>query len=196
MRRRLGPAALLAVRQRGVVLFIALIVLVAMSLAGVALVRSTDTNVLMAGNLAFRQGAVLAADNPVNAARKWVTTNASGDTLYNDIPSKGYVASWQDGFNPKTYDWNDGNGAIRVGTDAAGFESWYVIHRMCAGAGNPTALSCVKAGTAGKAASSFGAQSYGSYPLQLSGQTPTYRITARVLGPKNTTSYVQVVITP
>ena len=42
--------------QSGVVLFIALIVLVAMSLAGVALVRSVDTNLLIAGNLAFKQG--------------------------------------------------------------------------------------------------------------------------------------------
>ena len=48
--------------QRGVILFIALIVLVAMSLAGIALMRSVDTNVMIAGNLAFRQGATLAAD--------------------------------------------------------------------------------------------------------------------------------------
>ena len=41
--------------QQGVILFIALIVLVAMSLAGIALMRSVDTNVLIAGNLAFRQ---------------------------------------------------------------------------------------------------------------------------------------------
>jgi Tfp pilus assembly protein PilX len=44
-------------RQRGAILFIALIVLVAMSLAGIALMRSVDTNVLIAGNLAFRQSA-------------------------------------------------------------------------------------------------------------------------------------------
>jgi Tfp pilus assembly protein PilX len=48
--------------QQGVVLFIALIVLVAMSLAGIALMRSVDTNVLIAGNLAFRQGATMAGD--------------------------------------------------------------------------------------------------------------------------------------
>ena len=49
--------------QRGVILFVALIVLVAMSLTGIALIRSVDTNVLVAGNLAFRQGATAAADN-------------------------------------------------------------------------------------------------------------------------------------
>ena len=49
-------------RQRGVVLFISLIVLVAMTLAGVALVRSVDTTNLIAGNLAFKQGATLSGD--------------------------------------------------------------------------------------------------------------------------------------
>lgn len=48
--------------QQGVVLFVALIILVAMTLAGIALMRSVDTNVLIAGNLAFRQGATMAGD--------------------------------------------------------------------------------------------------------------------------------------
>ena len=45
-------------RQRGVVLFIALIVMVAMSLAAIALFRSVDTANLVAGNQAFKQGAL------------------------------------------------------------------------------------------------------------------------------------------
>ena len=40
-------------KQSGVVLFISLIILVAMSLAGIALIRSVDTSNLIAGNLAF-----------------------------------------------------------------------------------------------------------------------------------------------
>jgi len=49
-------------REQGVILFVALIVLVAMSLAGIALMRSVDTSVLVAGNLAYRQGATSVAD--------------------------------------------------------------------------------------------------------------------------------------
>src|SRR4051794_33864237 len=49
-------------RQQGVVLLIALIVLVAMTLAGIGLVRSVDTGNMVAGNLAFKQGATLAGD--------------------------------------------------------------------------------------------------------------------------------------
>ena len=49
-------------REQGVVLFIALIVLVAMSLAGIALMRSVDTGILIAGNLGFRQNATHVGD--------------------------------------------------------------------------------------------------------------------------------------
>ena len=41
-------------RQHGVVLFIALIVMVALSLAAIALIRSVDTTNAVVGNLAFR----------------------------------------------------------------------------------------------------------------------------------------------
>ncbi len=181
--------------QRGVVLFIALIVLVAMSLAGVALVRSVDSNLMLAGNLAFKQGATLAADAAAERARVWVLANSGGDALYQDISGSGYYATWQDTFNPVTFDW-DGSGVVTLPTDNAGNTASYVVHRMCDEPGNPSLKRCVKAGTAGKVASSFGAVSYGSYPLSLTGQTPIYRITIRVRGPKNTTSLVQVVIAP
>jgi len=50
--------------QRGVVLFIALIAMVILSLAGVALMRSVDTSLGAAGNLAFRNSSLA----PVNQA--------------------------------------------------------------------------------------------------------------------------------
>ena len=53
--------------QEGVVLFIALIVLVAMSLAGVALMRSVDTALVVAGNFAFKKSAIR---SPTAACRK------------------------------------------------------------------------------------------------------------------------------
>ena len=45
-------------RQHGVVLFVALIAMVVMSLAGVALIRSVDTTGSVAGNLAFREASI------------------------------------------------------------------------------------------------------------------------------------------
>ena len=57
IRRIAAPRA-----QRGVVLFIALIAMVVMSLAGVALIRSVDTTGSVAGNLAFREASTPAVN--------------------------------------------------------------------------------------------------------------------------------------
>lgn len=59
----LGPQ-----QERGVVLMVALIVLVALTLAGLSMVRSADTGVVIAGNLSFRQAATHAMDSGVEAA--------------------------------------------------------------------------------------------------------------------------------
>jgi Tfp pilus assembly protein PilX len=64
--------------QRGVVLFFALIALVAMSLAAVALIRSVDTSTIIAGNLAFKQSATSAGDVGINTAMDWLAANDSG----------------------------------------------------------------------------------------------------------------------
>jgi type IV pilus assembly protein PilX len=55
-------------RQRGVVLFVALIAMVVMSLAGVALIRSVDTTGSVAGNLAFREASMPAVNMAVEEA--------------------------------------------------------------------------------------------------------------------------------
>lgn len=53
--------------QRGVVLLITLIILVAMTLAGIGMMRSVDTGSMIAGNLAFRQATVHASDSGTSA---------------------------------------------------------------------------------------------------------------------------------
>ena len=85
--------------QQGVVLFVSLIILVAMTLAGIALMRSVDTNVLIAGNLAFRQANTMYADTGVEAARAWLTANTA--SLNNNQPGGAlhYWANYQLGVN-------------------------------------------------------------------------------------------------
>ena len=61
-----------ALRQRGVVLFIALIAMVVLSLAGVALIRSVDTAGSVAGNIAFREASTTAVNLAVEQAVNWV----------------------------------------------------------------------------------------------------------------------------
>jgi len=77
-------------RQRGVVLIIALIVLVAMTLAGIALVRSVDTSNIIAGNMAFQQSATHLGDVGAETAIAWLRANPI--LLSNDNASNGYTA--------------------------------------------------------------------------------------------------------
>ena len=81
--------------QRGIVLIVALIVLVAMTLTGVALMRSTTSGNRVAGNLAFRQSATLSADTGIEAAITWLEANSAGNTLFQNsvTASDAYVAS-------------------------------------------------------------------------------------------------------
>lgn len=199
MRRALRRA------QEGVVLFIALIVLVAMSLAGVALLRGVDTGTIIAGNLAFRQTSMHVADLGVEAARAWLTAQPSAD-LQIDKAANNYYATWQanldllgnDPVKPD-YDWSlsvpiPGGSPFEPPT---GYTVRYIVHRLCENSGDPTGSSanCVKVGgAAGTAASGTkGAAAYGTYAISV----PTaamYRITVRVTGPRNAQSYVQATL--
>ncbi len=71
-------------RHRGVVLFVALIAMVVLSLAGIGLMRSVDTGQGVVGNLAFRQASIapvnLAIERAVDAIYKSKTiTNLTAD---------------------------------------------------------------------------------------------------------------------
>src|SRR4249919_3292059 len=64
-------------RQRGVVMFIALIVMVALSLAAIALVRSVDTSNAIVGNLSFRMASILPGNLGVEKAAAALFTDAN-----------------------------------------------------------------------------------------------------------------------
>ena len=181
----------LRARQEGVVLLIALIVLVAMSLAGVALIRSVDTSITVAGNLAFSQSAVQSGDRGIVEAAKWLEAKNTGPALSNTDEVNGYYASTP---NPEP-DWHDmgsWTGASKVvngGTpDASGNVVRYVIHRMCANVGSWNGNPCARApgplGAAGQSQTTTAVPFEGT-PLLF------YRITSRVDGPRNTVSVVQ-----
>lgn len=191
--------------QQGVVLFIALIVLVAMSLAGVALLRGVDTGTIIAGNLAFRQTSTHVADLGVEAARAWLLAQPTSD-LHIDKTTDNYFATWQAnldllGNDPsKTdYDWTTSVPVPSGSTyePPSGYTVRYVIHRLCENSGDPTGSSanCVKVGgAAGTAASGTkGAAAYGTYAISVP-TSAMYRITVRVTGPRNAQSYVQATV--
>lgn len=190
--------------QQGVILFVALIVLVAMSLTGIALIRSVDTNVLIAGNLAFRQGATAAADWGIESARSYLKTTLAANkaALDGDNPAAAYYATWQTGLDlvgttTSPFGWS-GSSQL-VGTDSAGNEVRYVLHRMCEASGATTAANanCVKASGSGGATGADGSTkatvSYSALALPAS-TVVYYRVTVRVLGPRNTLGFVQAML--
>lgn len=184
-------------RQGGAVLFIALIVLVAMSLAGIALIRSVDTANLIAGNLAFKQNATHGGDWGVEQGRAWLQSQAA-TALYSNDGSGRYYAAMQTGLDftntdPSKPDFDWTSSSFDAGADPAGNQVRYVIHRMCDLAGNPGSVNCVRTTTGGTSDSTKGGATYGGAALPSTSQI-YYRITARVTGPRNTVSYVQMMV--
>lgn len=180
-------------REAGVVLFIALIVLVAMTFTGLAIMRSVGSGLLVASNLAFKQTTTAGAERGVEAARAWLTTQ-SGSTLENDASASGYYSSWT-AFDPMTFDWTAGTASLAA--DGAGTSIRYVVHRLCLTANasiNKVGQQCVMKSTATTTSGgSAGGVAYGSFNLKTT-VSPYYRITVRSDGPKNAVSYVQVIL--
>ncbi len=191
-------------RQRGVVMFIALIVMVALSLAAIALVRSVETTNAVVGNLSFRMASILPGNFAVEKAAAALFQNSDIAALVriadktNDFLAENYFATRQaddsrgvpNQLLKKTA--FDGAGLTKYTDDATKTEIRYVIERMCTpglpGGSLPIEANCdllpsqLPPGmTAGK----------GAIPLP---REPYYRVTIRVDGPQNTASFLQAML--
>ncbi len=204
--------------QRGVVLLLALIMLVAMTLAGIVLYRPIGTGVIIARNLSFKRTAAVAADRGIESARTWLVGQSSAG-LEQGIAASGYFPGWcntvlnasnvpdadNDGqpddcgnnpapseFDPITFNW--AGSVLATSDDGAGNEIRYVIHRLCETPGsiNASGQQCVVIGSA-SAGGAKTAATYGSQALTNTSQ-PYFRITSRVLGPTNTVVYTQSIL--
>lgn len=183
-------------KQKGAVLIFVLIILGIMILAIAASVRSGDTVNAITTNMGLKQNASYAADAGVETATTWLSSQTTS-VLESDSPTNGYYASNQETLNLKTgVDWNnDGSTNIKakvIGTDANGNKVSYIIHRICNSSGAiDTATCAINTTSTGSSTSSKG----GNGTLPLSGVTNIYyRITVKVQGPKNTTTYIQTML--
>ena len=200
--------------QRGVVLFIALIVMVAMSLAAIALIRSVDTTTTVIGNLAFRQASILPANFAVEDAAAGIFADASPSgaariaDLRVDNPAQNYFAThnpgWDDKFGvPTPLQTQTAAAALtRKQPDGATNTITYVIERMCSVALQPPAPDPGSDGSPSRAWCEM------APPKQPPGTTindPSagldlrqvfYRVTVRVDGPPgtNTVSFAQAML--
>lgn len=193
-------------RQQGAILFIALIVMVLMSIGAIALMTATSTSNLAVGNLAFRQASILPANFAVEQATAALFKDANtgkpmiADSRLDD-PSQNYYAT-----HNKTAGWDNKYGipqplqtrtsarALKVQfKDEADNDITYVIERMC----NPAAPVIPADNKATNAWCDMmpPKQSPGTTsndpPLFAAANLPYYRVTVRVDGPKNTTSFIQ-----
>lgn len=216
--RILPPVEMSVLRQRGVVLFIALIALLVMSLAAVALIRSVDTNTMIAGNLALRQSALTSSDRGAETAMDWLEEKALANLadLDADNSAEGYYATYfptvdanGDGVTDDADDrlfaksLVDNNGKLDTADDGQGNKIEYIIQRMCLNPAPPANIAdesepgynkCMlgepELGTSSKGvkdATEAGA-------IVSASQSPVYRVTVKVTGPKNTVSYTQTYV--
>lgn len=195
--------------QHGVVLFFALISLVAIMLAAVALIRSVDTGTVIAGNLAFKQAATTSGDAGTEAAMAWV---AATETANLDKPvlkdatnplnitdaTKGYYSNLDpalDLFADAT--WNAITG-VAATTDTSGNTVRYIVQRACRTAN--VAIQNAGCLFSGAALNSDGQEVQLPQDVcegagcPVAGQSPMIRVTSKVTGPRNTVSYVQAFV--
>jgi Tfp pilus assembly protein PilX len=120
-------------KQRGVVLFIALIVLIAMSLAGVSMMRAVDTGTQVAGNLATKQNVVNAPDAAFEFALSRIVQMVATGTSSGNTSVVGYSAV----DNVQQVDERQWNTAQDLGTNSiSGLRSQLLIDRICTPAGD------------------------------------------------------------
>ena len=189
-------------RERGVVLFVALIAMVVLSLAGIALLRSVDTSTSVAGNLAFRQASIAPINSAVErAANALYYAKTIPDTFVNNAPNN-YFANIQPGESavgvPAILQGNLPLGSIPAQfqsfTDSAGNTVNWVIERVCENGytGDPLDPGIDYCDLM------FPKVSPGKNIMEDSGlpvnPVPLYRVTVRVDGPANTVTFAQAML--
>ncbi|MEO5844555.1 MAG: hypothetical protein ABIQ33_06905 [Caldimonas sp.] len=180
-------------RQQGVVLIVALIVLIIMTLAGLALLRQMGAGTSIAGNVAFKENATSVADRGTEAANAWLLANwaiTASDSIVN-----GYLSTWGTSVDPTTFDWNGQSRTLIDDQVQTGNTTRYIIHRLCQFA-NMSAFDPAQRCSDSPVINSGTSRAGGSYPGVLPGAAPQplYRITTRVDGPRNTISYTQALV--
>jgi len=204
--QRARASAPLRASQGGTILIIALIVLVAMTLAGIATMRSVDTATITAGNIGLRQASVNAADQGIQAGVNWLTANL-GPALVNDnhqpgTASKGYFSNVAGG-DPDWYDplnWNEAGQLNNGNPDAGGNVVFFLVHRLCSIPNCGTSATCGgKPNTCASTLSTAALSGQGNDQTRPTDSHTTapathYRVTAKAVGPRNSISIVQTMV--
>ena len=159
-----------------------------------------DTSYIIAGNLAFQQAATHAGDTGTETAVGWLQANNAGVTLQANIFGSGYAAARTDPAAGQSWDtfWTNvlvpAGQVVTLAADAStGNTVSYTIQRLCNAIGDPTVpgVDCAVSQTSTTTTGS--SKGSGVISLQYSAVV-YYRITTRIVGPRNTVSYIQTII--
>lgn len=191
-------------RQRGAVLLYALIAMVIMTLSGVALVRGMGGALAIGGDFALRRDMVNQGELGVAAAKaqflagNLLATEAERETAVIKAANYSAVTLATDA-NGIPIALLDDTTFATVGSaaDIAGNKQLtirYVIDRQCSSSGAPSSSTCM----AFQAPCKPGAVGCGGNQQLASGAArpvqAVYRITVRVIGPKNALTFLQTTI--
>jgi Tfp pilus assembly protein PilX len=172
-------------QPRGVTILVVIVLLTVMLLGALALVRMSEASTLSAGNAQFRDASLQASEVGLNAAFNAVRAVPA-------LQENQDIAGWywnqtqaQDANNMPVVDWS---AAPELTVNA--YEVRYVVERMCSVAVviDPLRECLVKAEKVVTSAVDIDDKFEPPNSRQ-------YRITVRVLGPKNTTTFIQSLVT-
>lgn len=201
-------------RQKGVVLLITLIMLVSMTLAAIALVRSVDTTNLVSGNLAFQQASAQAADLGTEQAIAYLYSstltglmNCDGTGAGITCPT-GYKSFYEPALEPPTpvsggtKTWEDFWASIKAVTGVVplnglptGYSGAFVVEAMCSaprrqGCAILTSTTTVTV----PQGQDMGGQNRPFGDELLTTNMGYFRVTTRIEGPRNSVGYVQTLL--
>jgi type IV pilus assembly protein PilX len=188
--------------QRGVTLVIALIALVVLTVGAIALTRSTNTSLRMAGNLAFKRDLANQGERAIAAALAELRTGALSATASRSANrnASNYSATWlpssAEGIpnvlaNDTTFA-SSGFSRPDIDDTAAAIKVRYVIDRQCTAAGGYSEATCQSQSNGGVVnAGGSGGADLRAPPVRR----PVYRISVRVTGPRGVQTFTQTTLT-
>jgi len=186
--------------QSGVVLFVALVVLLALTVAIVAMMRAVNTSSVVAGNHAFREAARGASDRAIKDALNNlanITPSGSGNNnLTNRYFSTRQVSVDAKGI-PTAVNWTNvscvdetGGAVANCDTDVGKYRIQYVIERQCDSNPNLADSKDVKT----KCDYEIRQQAQVGPPAVAEQIAIYYRVIVRVRGPRNSLAYYEVML--
>ncbi len=161
-------------------------------LASVALVRSTDTNLLLAGNVGFKRDVINQAERAIPSIKTMFSTGvlSTATSRQTDLVSSNYYSSIQannsQGVPNVLMNITDGNANNIIDSNAQIIVR-FVIDRMCLASGVVSTTSCSLSQNTTDTGGDAGTDPWKSKGNEL----PVYRISIRATGPRNTESFLQ-----